>query len=77
MENEPMAYAKLDVENLNKAIAQTKEALQRGHDLLKVVSEHPTTKGLQDVAESTPLLIEKLEQDLKKLEKALEKKSGK
>jgi len=42
---------------------------------LKVVSGHPTTEGLSNVAESTPLLIEKLEQDLKKFEKARERKS--
>jgi len=72
-----MAYAKLDVHNLNKAIEQTKKAIQRGRDLLEVAAGHPTVKGLQDVAESTPKIIEKLEQDLKKLEKELEKKSGK
>ncbi len=72
-----MAYAKLDADQLNEGIAQTKEAIQRGHDLLKLVGEHPTTKGLQEVADSTPKLIETLEQDLKKLEKALENKSDK
>jgi hypothetical protein len=39
---------------------------------------HPAaTKGLQKVADSTPKLIEKLQRDLKKLEKALDKKSDK
>ncbi|MCI4680402.1 hypothetical protein K9U33_17375 [Rhodoblastus acidophilus] len=70
-----MAYGKLDENDLKNAIAQTGEAIQRSRDLLKVVSEKPTTKGLELVAASTPLLIEKLEQDLAKLEKALEKKS--
>ena len=72
-----MAYAKLDVDELKHGIAETRQAIQRGRDLLTGVSAHPTPKGLQDVADSTPKLIEKLEQDLKKLEKALEKKSGK
>lgn len=36
---------------------------------------HPAaTKGLQKVADSTPKLIEKLQRDLKKLEKALDQK---
>jgi hypothetical protein len=70
-----MVYRKLDDKDLNAAIARTEEAIQRALDLLKVVSGHPTIKGLLDVAESTPLLIEKLEQDLKKLDKARERKS--
>ncbi len=70
-----MAYGKLDENDLKNAIAQTGEAIQRSQDLLKVVSEKPTTKGLELVAASTPLLIEKLEDDLAKLEKALAKKS--
>jgi hypothetical protein len=72
-----MAYAKLDADELKQGIAETRQAIQRGRDLLTVVSGQPTTKGLQDVADSTPKLIHKLEQDLKKLEKALDKKSGK
>ena len=74
-----MAYRKLDDKDLNAAIAHTEEAIQRALDLLKVVSGHPTIKGLSNVAGSTPLstplLIEKLEQDLKKLEKARERNS--
>ena len=70
-----MAYGKLDENDLKNAIAQTGEAIQRSQNLLKVVSEKPTTKGLELVAASTPLLIEKLEDDLAKLEKALAKKS--
>ena len=70
-----MAYGKLSEDDLKKAIERTKEAIQRGHDLMKTVTEEPTTKGLELVAASTPLLIEKLDQDLVKLEKALEKKS--
>jgi hypothetical protein len=69
-----MVYRRPDDNDLNAAIAHTEEAIQRALDLLKVVSGHPTTKGLLDVAESTPPLIEKLEQDLKKLEKARERK---
>lgn len=38
---------------------------------MKTVAEESTTKGLELVAASTPLLIEKLNQDLVKLEKAL------
>jgi hypothetical protein len=72
-----MAYSKLEVNELKQGIAETKTAIQRGHDLLKVVSERPATKGLQKVAESTPKLIGKLERDLEKLEKALDKKSDK
>jgi hypothetical protein len=74
-EERPMAYGKLSQDGLKTAIDQTKEAIQRGQDLLKTVAEKPTTKGLELVAASTPLLIEKLEQDLAKLEKALAKKS--
>ncbi|MGD9658429.1 MAG: hypothetical protein AB7U61_12480 [Methylocystis sp.] len=70
-----MAYGKLSENEFKIAIAQTKEAIQRSHDLLKTVAEKPRTKGLELVAASTPLLIEKLEQDLAKLEKALAKKS--
>ncbi|MCQ4190784.1 hypothetical protein [Methylocystis suflitae] len=72
-----MAYGKLNEDELKTAIAQTKEAIQRGQDLLRTVAEKPTTKGLELVTASTPLLIEKLEQDLAKLEKALVKKSTK
>ncbi|HEY8138825.1 MAG TPA: hypothetical protein VIF61_13360 [Methylocystis sp.] len=70
-----MAYRKLDDNDLKDAIAHTEAAIQRALDLLKVASGHPTIKGLSNVAESTPLLIGKLEQDLKKLEKARERKS--
>jgi hypothetical protein len=70
-----MVYRKLHDHDLKDAIAHTEEAIQRALDLLKVASGHPTIKGLSNVAESTPLLIEKLEQDLKKLEKARERKS--
>ena len=70
-----MAYGKLDENDLKNAIVQTKEAIQRSQDLLTVVRDKPTTKGLELVAASTPLLIEKLEDDLAKLEKALAKKS--
>lgn len=70
-----MAYGKLNEDELKTAIAQTKEAIQRGQDLLRTVAGEPTTKGLELVTVSTPLLIEKLEQDLAKLEKALAKKS--
>lgn len=70
-----MAYGKLNEDELRAAIAQTKEAIQRGQDLLRTVSGEPATKGLELVTTSAPLLIEKLEQDLAKLEKALAKKS--
>jgi hypothetical protein len=70
-----MAYRKLDDKDLHAAIAHTEAAIQRALGLLKVASGHPTIKGLRDVAESTPPLIEKLEQDLKKIEKAREGKS--
>lgn len=70
-----MAYGKLNEDELKTAIAQTKEAIQRGQDLLRTVVREPTTRGLELVTASTPLLIEKLEQDLAKLEKALAKKS--
>ncbi len=70
-----MVYRRLDDKDLNPAIARAEEAIQRALDLLNVVSGHPTIKGLSNVAESTPPLIEKLEQDLKKLEKARERKS--
>ena len=70
-----MAYAKFDENDLKKAIEQTKEAIRRCQELLKSVSDKPATKGLAEVADSTPPLIKKLEQDLEKLEKALEKKS--
>ena len=70
-----MAYAKLSVDDLNKSIAQTK-AIQRGNDLLKVVSEPTAIKGLQEAAESLPALMKKFEKELKNLEKALEKKTS-
>lgn len=70
-----MAYGKLNEDELKTAIAQTKEAIQRGQDLLRTVVREPTTRGLELVTASTPLLIEKLERDLAKLEKALAKKS--
>lgn len=71
-----MAYAKLSVDDLNKSIAQTKEAIQRGNDLLKVVSEQTAIKGLPEAAESLPVLMKKFEKELKNLEKALEKKTA-
>lgn len=71
-----MAYGKLNEDELKKAIDQTKEAIQRSQDLLKTVAEKPATKGLQEVADSTPLIIKKLEDDLAKLEKALAKKAN-
>lgn len=71
-----MAYGKLSDYDLKKAINQTKEAIQRARELLKTVAEKPTTEGLELVAASTPLLTEKLETDLAKLEKALAKKTN-
>jgi rubrerythrin len=71
-----MAYAKLNVNDLNKAIAQTKEAIQRSRDLLEAIVENPPTKVLQELADSTQELIKKLEKELKSLEKALEKKTS-
>lgn len=71
-----MAYGKLSEDDVKKAIAQTKEAIQRAQELLKTVAEKPTTKGLELVEASTPLLIDKLETDLAKLEKALAKKAA-
>jgi hypothetical protein len=41
-----MVYRKLDDKDLNAAIDHTEEAIQRALDLLKVVSGHPTIKGL-------------------------------
>lgn len=70
-----MAYAKLDEKELKKAIKETKEAIWRGQRLLKRISDKPTTAGRKEVADATPKLIDKLERDLKKLEKALETKS--
>ncbi|MGB5087292.1 MAG: hypothetical protein WBO09_22470 [Methylocystis silviterrae] len=71
-----MAYGKLGEDDLKKAIDQTNEAIQRARELLKTVAEKPTTEGLEVVAASTPLLIDKLETDLAKLEKALAKKTN-
>ena len=71
-----MVYRKLDHKDLNAAIAHTEEAIQRALDLLKVVSRHPTIKGLSNVAELTPPLIEKLEQDLKEAREGAGKEFG-
>lgn len=70
-----MAYGKMNEDKLTAAIVQTKEAIQRAQELLKTVAEKPTTKGLELVEASTPLLIDKLETDLAKLEKALAKRT--
>lgn len=71
-----MAYGKMNEDKLTAAIVQTKEAIQRAQELLKTVAEKPATNGLELVAASTPLLIDKLEGDLAKLEKALAKKAN-
>lgn len=71
-----MAYGKMNEDKLTAAIDQTKEAIQRAQELLKTVAEKPTTKGLELVEASTPLLIDKLETDLAKLEKALAKRTA-
>ena len=70
-----MVYRRLDDKDLNAAIAHTEAAIQRALDLFESCFGAPDHQGLSDVAELTPLLIEKLEQDLKKLEKARERKS--
>ena len=65
-----MAYGKLSSQELEGAIEQTREAIRRGQALLEVNSGEPVTKGLEKVADSVPSLLEKLRDDLKKLEKA-------
>ncbi len=65
-----MAYGKLSTQELEGAIEQTREAVRRGQEMLDIGSEEPVTKGLEKVVESMPSLIDKLRDDLKKLEKA-------
>ena len=64
-----MAYGKLSSQELEGAIEQTREAIRRGQALLEIGSGEPVTKGLEKLADSVPSLIEKLQDDLKKLEK--------
>jgi hypothetical protein len=68
-----MAYGRLSTQELEGAIEQTREAIRRGQALLEIGSGEPATKGLEKLADSMPSLIEKLRDDLKKLEKAREK----
>jgi len=65
-----MAYGRLSTQELEGAIEQTREAIRRGLELLEIGSEEPATKGLEKLADAMPSLIEKLQDDLKKLEKA-------
>jgi len=65
-----MAYGKLSTQELEGAIEQTREAIRRGQEMLEIGSGEPVTKGLEKLADSMPSLIEKLRDDLKKLEKA-------
>jgi len=65
-----MAYGKFSAQELEGAIQQTREAIRLGQEMLDIGSCEPVTKGLEKVAESMPSLIERLRDDLKKLEKA-------
>ena len=61
-----MAYGKLSEGELQVAITQTKEAIQRGKDLLNTVAERASSKEVERVEASTPLSLEKLENELAK-----------
>ena len=65
-----MAYGELGTQELERAIERTREAIRRGQALLKVNPGEPVTKGLEKVADFVPSLLEKLRDDLRKLEKA-------
>ena len=69
-----MSYTELDADGLNQGIVETKLAIQRARELLKVPTGRTLTKGLCEVAHSIPPLIGKLQYDLEQLEKALQKK---
>ena len=68
-----MAYGKLSALELADAIENTREAIRCAEELLEIGSQEPVTKGLEKVADELPSLLEKLSDDLKRLEKAREK----
>lgn len=68
------AYSDLSKKELAEAVRQTREAIQKGIDLLSFVARNHTTLGLQQVAEATPRTMHALESDLRQLEDELDKK---
>jgi uncharacterized membrane protein YukC len=68
-----MAYGKLSAQELEGAIEHTREAIRRAQAVLEIGSKETVTKGLEKVADALPSLLEKLTEDLKKLEKARDK----
>jgi hypothetical protein len=71
-----MRYSKLSSSDLNHAIADSKAAVERGHDLLKALPRVSTVKAFQKLEAATSKLIHKLEREAEKLESAREKKSA-
>jgi hypothetical protein len=69
-----MLYTNLSVAEPGTALDETNNAIRRAHELLKAVPENPPTSGLELTANTTALLIQRLELDLNDLENALAKK---
>jgi hypothetical protein len=68
-----MRYSKLSSSDLNHAIADTKAAVERAHNLLKALRRVSNVKAFQKLESSTFKLIQKLEREARKLERAMEK----
>ena len=70
--------AKLTVKEFKAGISETRKALQRGRKLFKSAGSAGLTAGLSQVVQSTPKLMEKLEEELAALAaeiKSMNKKS--
>jgi hypothetical protein len=67
----------LTVKELKSGISETKKAIQRGRKLFKSASSAGLTEGLSKVVESTPKLMEELEEELAILEVEIKSKNKK
>ena len=68
-----MRYSKLSLTELSDGIKETKTAIERGKAFMKALSSNSRVKGLRKVADSASKLIQKLEREAVKLDKANEK----
>jgi hypothetical protein len=71
-----MRYSKLPSDELSTAAKEAKSAIQHGQEFLKRIPHLPKSKALRKVSSSAAKIIQKLERQAEKLERANEKKSA-
>jgi hypothetical protein len=68
-----MRYSKLPSDELSTAAKEAKSAIQHGQEFLKRIPHLPKSKALRKVSSSAAKIIQKLERQAEKLERANER----